>query len=257
MFCGKCGNKQKQDTDFCVSCGEPVMKDNNITTNIPSVSYSSSDKKKMSLSIDTIRKYAVIAGVVIIVIIIAVIAIRINDFLSFESPIEDNTVMNFLILEEQVTSIGEIATLRFFYTDIFSREDSKRFFDLFDIPFTQRKINVKLDGTIKIGIDTADASLNVSESNKTVTMMLPKAKILSHEIHMEGAEVLDNSTGLFASFNLEDWFELEVEGRELMEARVFERKLFEDAENEAIRMMRVFIESLVPDDYTVRVNIKS
>ncbi|HIT64986.1 MAG TPA: DUF4230 domain-containing protein [Candidatus Ventrimonas merdavium] len=55
----------------------------------------------------------------------------------------------------------------------------------------------KWEGTIKAGIEITDITAEVDETNKVITVYLPKAKILSHEIDDESFETLDEKAGLF------------------------------------------------------------
>ena len=194
-----------------------------------------------------------LALILVIVIIIAITAFQVIKYLQDSSlEITSNTVVDVTNLEQQILSIGELATVEYNYRDVITMTDSHSIGG-WDIPLTQKSFIIVVEGIIKIGIDATDISINASDATKTITITIPKTKILSHEIDEDSVEVLEESSGLFNKVSIEDWKTMAVEKKQAMEDKVRGGDLFTRAENDAVRLLQTLIESVVPEDYTVTV----
>ena len=78
-------------------------------------------------------------------------------------------------------------------------ESSNDFYGV-KIPFTTKSFILTYDGTVKAGVDLDGAEVSVSGT--TVTITLPEAEILSHEIDEDSMEVFDEKTSIFNPFTV-------------------------------------------------------
>ena len=192
---------------------------------------------------------------VIAIILVAVVALVAGFSLHWLLPKNVNEpVVNASTLEQGIFSIGEIATLEYDYTNV---ADLKHSLEIqgWQVPLTQKSLIVVLDGTMKIGVEASGITVNLSEIEKKVDVTLPKAKILSHEIHEKDMRVLDETTNLFNPISVEDYKTVAVAQKEEMENKVKSGDMFTRAQDDAMKMIRSFIEQTLPEDYTVDVKV--
>ena len=102
---------------------------------------------------------------------------------------------------------------------------------------------------MKIGIDT-------SEPNRAISIAVPKAKIISHELYEDTLEVLEESSGLFNPIRIEDWATEATAQKQAMEADASESDMFARAQNDAVVILKAFIEGVIPEEYTVNITYK-
>ena len=156
MFCSKCGKPNKTDADFCTSCGTSISSDNEQekTNEKPNIENSNdNDKKKKNiqkLDFTAIKRYLYVAIAVLLIVIIAIVAFRIGGFLQ-RNPleIENEVSISVATLEYQLHTIGEIATLQYYYRTLITMEDSHQIFG-WNIPLTQKSFIITVDGEMPV-----------------------------------------------------------------------------------------------------------
>ena len=109
------------------------------------------------------------------------------------------------LLREQLEYVRDLVTVEYHYTDADKQElPGKKLFNLIPVPFTKRAFIISYDGVIKYGIDISQVGLSVNGISKIVTVEIPRAKIISHEIPEEGFQVLYESGGPFNHIRIDD-----------------------------------------------------
>jgi len=160
-------------------------------------------------------------------------------------------------LREQILSIGELATLEYDYTNVINSKTSSETKG-WSIPGTKKSFIAMFDGTMKLGIDLSDISVDANEDTQSIIIIIPKAKILSHEIHMDTFETLNEKTGLFSRYHIgEDIEQLKLE-QQALEDKVNDASksdMLTRAENDAVKMLQTLIAGIVPAEYTVEVTV--
>ncbi len=155
-----------------------------------------------------------------------------------------------VVLKNQLSDLQELSTVSYAYTNMAQFESSNDFYGV-KLPFTTKSFILTYDGTIKAGIDLADATVDVSGTQVHVT--LPQAKILSHEIDEESVEVFDEKTALFNPFTVEDFTAFQSDQQRAMETRALSRGLLDEAQQRAETGVRALLESALPEDCTLTV----
>ena len=133
------------------------------------------------------------------------------------------------VLNNQIQDIGELATVEYLFTDAARFSDSKQIKN-WNIPGTEKSFTVKWDGVIKAGVKVDKISLDVNENEKEITVMIPKAEILSYETDMESMEILDEKNNHFNPISVEDHINIEVETEKEMKQRAIENGILEKAQ---------------------------
>ena len=119
------------------------------------------------------------------------------------------------------------------------------------IPFTTKSFILTYDGTIKAGVDLDGAAVDISGT--TVTVTLPEARILSHEIDEDSVEVFDEKTSIFNPFTVEDFTSFQADQKAAMEERALSRGLLEEARSKAVSSVKQLVAAALPDTYTVEI----
>lgn len=162
----------------------------------------------------------------------------------------ENVQIDAVVLQNQLTEIRELATVTYVYTNMAQFENSNDFYGV-KIPFTTKSFILTYDGTIKAGVDLDGAAVDISGT--TVTVTLPEARILSHEIDEGSVEVFDEKTSIFNPFTVEDFTSFQADQKAAMEERALSRGLLEEARSKAVSSVKQLLAAALPDTYTVEI----
>ncbi|MGN1411422.1 MAG: DUF4230 domain-containing protein [Oscillospiraceae bacterium] len=160
---------------------------------------------------------------------------------------EEETIptINSTQITTDIQAIGELATIKYIYTDMGKFENSGKFKG-YDIPLTTKSFILSWNGTIKAGVDTTEITLDINENLKKITVNLPKAKILSHETDETSIEIFDEKNNIFNPITLEDYSSFFEESKKDMEQRAIDNGILEDASKNAQSMITQSL-SLIPN----------
>ena len=156
-----------------------------------------------------------------------------------------------VVLQNQLSEIRELATVTYAYTNMAQFESSNDFYGV-KIPFTTKSFILTYDGTVKAGVDLDGAEVSVSGT--TVTITLPEAEILSHEIDEDSMEVFDEKTSIFNPFTVEDFTSFQSDQKAAMEEKALSRGLLAEARAKAVSSVEQLFAAALPDTYTVTVH---
>lgn len=165
-----------------------------------------------------------------------------------------STEMSAVVLENRLTEISEFASLTYSYTNMAEFENSKDFYGI-KVPFTTKSFIITYDGTIKAGVDLDKAEVDVS--GKKITVTLPAAEILSHEIDEDSLEIFDENTSIFNPLKVSDYNTFNKEQKAEMEKKATDKGLLTEAGKKAADAIDDFISQLSGDEYTITVNTAS
>lgn len=147
-------------------------------------------------------------------------------------------------------NIGELATQSGFFTEVNVIDDAKKLFN-WNIPFTASKYVFSYDGVIKAGIDFKEIEWSTNETDKTVNVKLPEAKILSETLKEDSLEIYDEKQSVFTPLTLTDIQESRQEMLRELEQTAKENGLLEQAEENAKVLVTGFLAPRYnPAEYT-------
>lgn len=157
------------------------------------------------------------------------------------------------IIDTKMKSISEMATMEYLYTNAGKYSNPKQLFGK-DLPFTKKSFIAKWEGTIKAGINIEKITSDINEINKIITIYLPKAEILSHEVHEESFETLDEKNGLFNKIVVDDIREFDTESKVAMEKRVLEYGILGKSEESAKAIIQglLYMSPEISEVYTIQ-----
>ncbi|MDE7262325.1 MAG: DUF4230 domain-containing protein [Oscillospiraceae bacterium] len=179
---------------------------------------------------------------------------KIDELLNVEEPAPVITTAQ---IKEQLSSVRELVTQKYIYTNAERGEYSKTWLWGWDMPFGDKSILVKYDGTIKAGIDLNAVDIDVNEDSRTITVTLPASEIMDHNVPQDTIQTYEARDGLFNKVMPDDSNALIDQGKQEMEAKAIERGLLAEADREAEAVVRAFL-SILPgmDTYTLNVVTK-
>ncbi|HIW93378.1 MAG TPA: DUF4230 domain-containing protein [Candidatus Flavonifractor merdipullorum] len=164
---------------------------------------------------------------------------------------ESEPVITADLLGQQLRDIQELSTVEYHYTNMGRFENQKDFYG-WKVPFTTKSFIVAYDGVIKAGVDLSEMKIEVS--GKTITVTMPEAKVLSHEMDEESLEVYDETHNIFNPIEIEDYTQFTADQKESIEARALDNGLLTSAAQRAENTVRGLIEALPGmEEYTLTI----
>lgn len=155
-----------------------------------------------------------------------------------------------VVLENQLSGISELASVTYSYTNMAQFKSSSEFYGM-TVPFTTKSFILTYDGVIKAGVSLEQAEVRVSGTS--VTVILPAAQILSHEIEEDSVEVFDEKTSIFNPFTVEDFSAFQGDQKREMEEKALEKGLLIQAGEEAKCSVETLLSAALPEGYTLTV----
>lgn len=157
--------------------------------------------------------------------------------------------MSAVVIQNQVTAMSELGTMTYSYTELGKYETKNDFYGV-TIPFTTNSFILTYEGKIKAGVDMSEAKVAVKDKNVTIT--LPKAKILSHEIDEDSIEIYDEKTSIFNPFTVKDYAEFYADQKEKVEKKALAKGLLTEAQKQAETVISGMLSELVEEGYKIR-----
>lgn len=155
-----------------------------------------------------------------------------------------------VVLQARLTEISQLAVVDYRYTTMAQFENASDFYGV-RIPFTTKRFILTYDGEIKAGVDLERAQVEVGEN--AVTVYLPEAEILSHEIDADSVEIFDEKSSIFNPFTVEDFAAFQAEQKDAMEQKALGSGLLREAQVKADANIRLLLAAALPEGYTLTV----
>ena len=148
---------------------------------------------------------------------------------------DDVPELSAVVVQHQLEQVSKLATARYNYTNMGQYEDSADFHGI-RVPFSGKRFIVSYDGSILAGVDLKDSEVNIT--GRRITVTLPEAHILSHQIDEKSLKVFDETKNIFNQLTIENYNDFYEEQKEEMEARALSGGLLSEAEEQAELVVR-------------------
>lgn len=155
-----------------------------------------------------------------------------------------------VVLQARLTEVSELAVVDYRYTNMAQFENGSDFYGV-RLPFTTKRFILTYDGEIKAGVNLERARVEAGEN--AVTVLLPEAEILSHEMDPDSVEIFDERASIFNPFTVEDFAAFQAEQKEAMEQKALESGLLEEAAAKAQSSVRLLLSAALPEGCTLTV----
>ena len=153
------------------------------------------------------------------------------------------------LISQRLAAISELATVEYHYTNMGKFENQVDFYG-WKVPLTKKSFIVSYDGVIKAGIDLS--ALTVDVSGAAVTVTLPEAKLLSHQMDEDSLQIFDETKNIFNPLQISDYTGFTADQKQAVEAKAVEKGLLTEAgakAREAVDQLLALMPGL--EDYTV------
>jgi hypothetical protein len=160
------------------------------------------------------------------------------------------------MLRSKFYDISELASQEFWYEGMINDSDNRKVGG-FNIPFTESRRICSYEGKIKAGIDVKKIDVKVDNKAKTINVVLPKSKILSNEIDFDSFKLYDEKNSIFTPLKMEKTNNALKELKSEAEKEAKERKIFEKADKQNVKLFKRFISSIdATKGYKVTVSVE-
>ncbi|MGB5823947.1 MAG: DUF4230 domain-containing protein [Proteocatella sp.] len=117
---------------------------------------------------------------------------------------KEPAIISIMNIEGNIKEIGELATMEYGYLIAQTAEKPNRTVVGLEVPFTNSRVIYSYEGLIKAGINFNEIKVKVNEVNKTISVDLPDADILSSEVDFDSLIVYDEKNNPFNAFTFSD-----------------------------------------------------
>ena len=108
-----------------------------------------------------------------------------------------------------------------------------------DVPFTTKSFILSYDGAIKAGIHLDEVAIQVE--GKKIQVILPEAKILSHDVDMDSVTLFDEKNSIFNGLSADDVTGFLCKQQDMMEEKAKQNGLLERACQTAEDTIRTYL----------------
>ena len=173
-----------------------------------------------------------------------------------ERVVEKEVVISAATIEAGLNDIGKLCTAEYYFTHVSSFDSSKKVRG-FTIPGTKSSFVYSYDGVILAGVDFAGITVEKNEDEKTITVLLPKAEIISSDVDQNSFKLYDEKNNIFNPISVSDVTDSFADLKNDEEKKAVNAGLLDRAKENAVLLVQNFLKgSYSFDDYTITVKEK-
>ncbi|WP_295884946.1 DUF4230 domain-containing protein [uncultured Anaerococcus sp.] len=168
--------------------------------------------------------------------------------------VEEDTKISSETVESALKEAKELTTLKYHYKNIASFKNSQQFHGM-TIPFTTKRFLYTYEGEIHAGIDLDQAKVNINQEAKSISVTLPKTKILSHDIDEDSVMFYDEKNSIFNPLELEDYSNFRKEEEAKVEKESIDKGLLKEAKDQTLKAVKeiLLLNPIIEEEYTLTV----
>ncbi|WP_416335144.1 DUF4230 domain-containing protein [Anaerococcus sp. DFU013_CI05] len=168
--------------------------------------------------------------------------------------VEEDTKISSETVESALKEAKELTTLKYHYKNIASFENSQQFHGM-TIPFTTKRFLYTYEGEIHAGVDLDQAKVNINQEAKSISVTLPKTKILSHDIDEDSVMFYDEKNSIFNPLELEDYSNFRKEEEAKVEKEAIDKGLLKEAKDQTLKAVKeiLLLNPIIEEEYTLTV----
>lgn len=134
------------------------------------------------------------------------------------------------LINNRLEDAKELTTLKYHYTNMGQFQNQSDFYG-WKVPFTTKSFIVSYDGLINAGVDLDGAMVKVT--GKKIQIMIPHAKILSHEIYEESLQVFLEKDSIFNPIKISDYNDFSMDQKQVVEEKAIDKGLLTEADKKS------------------------
>ncbi|MBR0352394.1 MAG: DUF4230 domain-containing protein [Oscillospiraceae bacterium] len=167
---------------------------------------------------------------------------------TFKGIIGHDTGLTDEVVMEKLQSMGQLVTYSYEYSNVREIKDSKQLFG-WNIPGTTHTIQLKYNGTIKVGYEVSEIKVSVDNETKTIYVTLPEPKVTDNYIDMDHLSYAEQNNIFNPISGEELTIELDTIKSEALE-KAENAGIFDKAKGSAKEQIQGLFEAF--DGYTVK-----
>ena len=139
------------------------------------------------------------------------------------------------LINNRLEDAKELTTLKYHYTNMGQFQNQSDFYG-WKVPFTTKSFIVSYDGVINAGVDLDGAMVKVT--GKKIQIMIPHAKILSHEIYEDSLQVFLEKDSIFNPIKISDYNDFSMDQKQVVEEKAIDKGLLTEADKKSEEAIR-------------------
>lgn len=160
-------------------------------------------------------------------------------------------VISSKLISQSMEEISQLAVVDYRYTNVGKFENRVDFYG-WKVPLTMKRFIIAYDGEMKAGINMSQASVKLQGNKISVT--LPKAEILSHDIDTDSIQVFDETKNIFNPITITDYVTFSKDQKQKLEQQAIEKGLLTEAQTKAENVVRNWLSAVTGgDEYEINV----
>ena len=177
-------------------------------------------------------------GIILLILLAAVLAMVI--YFKVTSARETSILSE--TIEEKVSKIVELSTVKYNYTNVAAYKDRKKMSGA-NLPFTEKRFLIKYNGYIKAGVDLKNIEVSLKDK-ETVEVTLPRPVILDNVIDEDDIYIYDEKDTVFNNLSINDLYDVLKEEKQKTETEVIDKGLLNEAQKNANEILLTFLENM-------------
>lgn len=177
-------------------------------------------------------------GIILLILLAAVLAMVI--YFKVTSARETSILSE--TIEEKVSKIVELSTVKYNYTNVAAYKDRKKINGT-NLPFTEKGFLIKYNGYIKAGVDLKNIEVSLKDK-ETVEVTLPRPVILDNVIDEDDIYIYDEKDTVFNNLSINDLYDVLKEEKQKTETEVIDKGLLNEAQKNANEILLTFLENM-------------
>lgn len=158
-------------------------------------------------------------------------------------------------VEQRISEISELATLHHHYRKNANYQDAKKLLEYMPdwrINKSIKEFMLIYQGDVKLGYDLKEIKTSINPITKTILIILPEPKILSHSIDFKSIQVLWEKQGWFNDIRFEDFKQFFIAEQKKYEEENND-ELKRRAREHAQKVIQLYLGSVASEDYQIKV----
>lgn len=159
-------------------------------------------------------------------------------------------------VEQRISEISELATLHHHYRKNANYQDAKKLLEYMPdwrINKSIKEFMLIYQGDVKLGYNLKEIKTSIDPITKTILIILPEPKILSHSIDFKSIQVLWEKKGWFNDIRFEDFKQFFIAEQKKYEEENND-ELKRRAREHAQKVIQLYLGSVASEDYQIKVD---
>ena len=171
-------------------------------------------------------------------------------FFQHYNPLDSTVAPTPSIVFERIVAQDELVAVSQQYKITNKAEDTKTFFDLFNIPFTENSFWYRYVGMLKAGVNLKEAEF--SQEGNTIVVSLSAPYIISNTPDMDKSGVLEENNNILNMIHVEKVDEFQKQCQQKSEKDAIEGGLLDEAKTQSERDITEFFTAALGNAYTIK-----